>query len=222
MKTRIVNPSIWENDKIAELSKDSRIAINFLINNPKLGLSPYSFITDKYATYCTGLNNSEWEKAKQELQNLGWCYFYNGWVFQNHNFAYIDYFGRDRVMKSKQDELNKIPLDVTEYFKGLISGNKEVSNLSINHKSKTINLKPINNKDYMESITPEVISEISNKYLVPESFVKSKLEDIELWEGEKPGRMKGRNWKLTLMNWVKRDSLKIKQEYAKDTSDIAL
>ena len=203
MKTRIVNPSIWENDKIAELSKDSRIAINFLINNPKLGLSPYSFVTDKYATYCTGLNNSEWEKAKQELQNLGWCYFYNGWIFQNHNFAYIDYFGRDRVMKSKQDELNKIPLDVTEYFKGLISGNKEVSNLSINHKSKTINQKLINNKyNKIENIDDELMNKLSEHYHISLLDVKKSYDAMYLWSKSKGKVYK--DYKAGLMNWIQR------------------
>lgn len=71
-------------------------------------------------------------------------------------------------------------------------------------------------------ISEETIQEISNKYNVPISFVKSKLEDIELWEGEKPGRMKGRNWKLTLMNWVKRDALKIKLDYGKQNSEVSI
>jgi hypothetical protein len=42
--------------------------------------------------------------------------------------------------------------------------------------------------------------------------VRSKFDDVCNWEDEKPGRMKGRNWKLTLMNWVKRDAIKIRQE----------
>jgi len=202
MKTRIVNPAIWENDKIAELSKDSRIAINFLINNPKLGLSPYSFITDKYATYCTGLNNSEWEKAKQELQTLGWCYFYNGWIFQNHNFAYLDYQGRDRVMSSKQDEINKIPLDVTEYFKGLISGNKEVSNLSINYKSKTINYKPINIYSDIEKIDDELMQRIADHYHIKLSDVKTTYDSMYLWAKSKGKVYK--DYKAGLMNWVQK------------------
>lgn len=221
MKTRIVNPSLWENDKIAELSKDTRIAVSFLINNPKLGLTRYSFITDKYATYSTGLTATEWEKAKGELTGCGWCYFKDGWVYQNHDFAYLDYFGRDRVMISKEQEMDKVPLEIQEYFKGLISGYKEVPNLSINHKSKTINKEP-NKYNCLLSITDTDILEISEKYKVPEAFVRSKLEDVDNWENEKPGRMRGRNWRLTLMNWVKRDSLKIKMDYGKNTSDIAI
>lgn len=222
MKTRIVNPSLWENDKISELSKDARIAISFLINNPKLGLTRYAYITDKYATYSTGLNLTEWTKAKDELQEIKWCYFKDGWVYQNHEFAYLDYFGRDRVMKSKDEELDRVPMEIQDYFKGLISGLLLLTKESINHK-------PINHKQDINniyncfgSITEKEIIEISQKYKVPESFVLSKLDDIDNWEDEKPGRMKGRNWKRTLMNWVKRDALQIKTDYAKQNSDISL
>ena len=74
----------------------------------------------------------------------------------------------------------------------------------------------------ISDIRKEDLEKISEKYNVPISFVRSKLEDIELWEGEKPGRMKGRNWKLTLMNWVKRDALKIKLDYGKQNSEVSI
>jgi phage replication O-like protein O len=57
------------------------------------------------------------------------------------------------------------------------------------------------------------LEEIANLYKVPISFVISKREDMFLWANEKMGRGKGRNWKLTLMNWVKRDALKITQDH---------
>lgn len=58
-----------------------------------------------------------------------------------------------------------------------------------------------------EYVTDDVMAEIADKYQVPISFVRSKLDDVCNWEDEKPGRMRGRNWKMTLVNWVKRDAI---------------
>lgn len=55
------------------------------------------------------------------------------------------------------------------------------------------------------------ITEISGKYQVPESFVVSKLDDMTNWLGANGRRYK--DYRLALMNWVKKDSLKIKKEY---------
>lgn len=64
--------------------------------------------------------------------------------------------------------------------------------------------------------TPNALEEndlldIATKYHVPIAFVKSKYDDMVLWAGEQPNRKKtkNRNWKLTLMRWVKDDAIKI-------------
>jgi len=80
-------------------------------------------------------------------------------------------------------------------------------------KGTYTNLTDLTDKDFIE---------IATKYDCPIAFVRSKYDDMVLWVGEKTGRDKGRNWKLTLMNWVKRDGLKIKQDYAKQNSEVAL
>lgn len=97
----------------------------------------------------------------------------------------------------------------------------------------TINNNSINNSQYIytgkdkkitknlpskyssiNEITEADLQEIAEKYQVPLSFIKSKYDDMILWIEEKPNdkRIKGRNWKMTLMNWVKRDALKIRKE----------
>lgn len=63
-------------------------------------------------------------------------------------------------------------------------------------------------------INDEIMEEISIKYQAPISFVRSKLDDMELWAGQQPpSKIKNRNWKLTLMQWVKRDALQITQQH---------
>jgi len=66
----------------------------------------------------------------------------------------------------------------------------------------------------IEDLKEKDFEEISERYQVPLVFVKSKYEDMILWAEERPNnpKLKGRNWRMTLMNWVKRDGLKIRKE----------
>jgi hypothetical protein len=66
------------------------------------------------------------------------------------------------------------------------------------------------------------LKDVASKCQVPLSFVLSKYEDMVLWHEQDPAKNKKIDWKATLRAWVKKDSLKIKQDYAKQNSDIAL
>lgn len=63
----------------------------------------------------------------------------------------------------------------------------------------------------LDSLTETDFIEIATKYKVPTSFVLSKYDDLLLWAGQpmNSSKTKNRNWKLTLMSWVKRDAIKI-------------
>jgi len=63
----------------------------------------------------------------------------------------------------------------------------------------------------LEDLTQLDFQEIAEHYHLPLAFVMSEYENMCLWAGERPGnpKLKGRNWRLTLMAWVKRDGLKI-------------
>lgn len=87
--------------------------------------------------------------------------------------------------------------------------------IELNNKQKEIIKKKYSSR---EDILEEDLEEIANHYQVTVAFVKSKFEDVCLWEDSKPGRMKNRNWRMTLMAWVKKDAIKIRQEsYGKST-----
>lgn len=85
-------------------------------------------------------------------------------------------------------------------------------NKYINALSKESNpLTPLNKYSSLEDLTQLDFQEIAEHYHVPLAFVLSEYENMCLWAGERPGnpKLKGRNWRLTLMAWVKRDGLKI-------------
>lgn len=76
---------------------------------------------------------------------------------------------------------------------------------------KTVTLSK---KSYLkiDDIEENDLLEISEKYSVPLSFVRSELDDMVIWAQSRPNnpKLKGRNYRMTLMNFVKRDAIKIK------------
>lgn len=199
MKTRIVYPQLWLDEKFASCNVTTKLLFCYLINNIQLGLSPYLHITDRQIMFDTGLNSNQLETGKKELSNLNWCYFTDNWVFHNHKCAYINYEGRDRVLQSKQEEIDKVPLKIKDIFNGLVTGYKPVLNhksKTINHKSKTINQKLENSREYLKKFPLDDFSDID-----------ATDKQIRL-EGEKAynwclsnGKTK-KDYKAFLRNWV--------------------
>ena len=71
-----------------------------------------------------------------------------------------------------------------------------------------------------KDITESVLIEIAQKYGKGNphflAFVQNEWNAVCMWEDEKPGRMRGRNWKMTLLNFIRRDAEKLrKEEYGK-------
>lgn len=78
-------------------------------------------------------------------------------------------------------------------------------------KNKYISLSDLTEKDFQE---------ISLYYKVPIAFVKSKFDDLTNYCGAKGKRYK--NYRLALMDWVKKDSFKIREEVGKNARNISI
>lgn len=148
MKTRIVYPSLWFDENFALHSVETKLLFLYLITSNQLSLSRYHHITDRQIMFDTGLNINQLKRGKKDLNKLKWCFFTENWVFHNHKCGYVDYFGRDRVMESKEKEIAEVPSKVKQVFKGLVSGYKPV----LNQKPETINNKPETRKRGMAKI----------------------------------------------------------------------
>src|SRR5437016_2730002 len=116
MKTRIVYPNLWLDEKFARCSISSKLLFNYLINNLQLGLSRYLHITDRQIMFDTGLTADQLETGKKELSAIKWVFFTENWVYQNHKGAYVDYEGRDRLLLAKKKEIDSVPDKVKEVF----------------------------------------------------------------------------------------------------------
>jgi len=215
MKTRIVYPQLWLDEKFANCKQETKLFFMYLITNQSLGLSRYTRLSDRRISFDTGLNTVQINDAKKELEELSWCFFKEEWIYHKHDCAYVDYVRNQRVEAAKEKEINSVPQEIIEYFNDFCL-NKVKTNikqsLNINHKSKIINQKqettvPRTGPKYLQelaALTEDVLVEISDKYQVSLSFVTSKKDDLENWVEEKPSRGRGRNFKRTLMKWVKK------------------
>lgn|SRR3990167_6935570 len=141
MKTRIIYPKLWFDEKFAACSNEAKLLFMYLITSDQLTLTRYHHIADRQILFDTGLTVNQLKTCKDELTKLGWCFFTDNWTYHNHSAAYVDYTGRDRVNDAHDKELKEIPLKVKEAFKGLITRYQPVLNPkpeTINHKSETI------------------------------------------------------------------------------------
>lgn len=157
MKTRVVYPQLWLDEKFVLCSLETKVLFNYLINNIYLNLSRYSRISDRKIKFETGLTDKQLAVGKKELTDLKWCFFHEEWIYHNHECAYVDYEGNLKVQVAKAKEIDQIPSEIKGVFKGLAEkgvGNKKTptnqkelnplatgSRLDINHKSETINHK---------------------------------------------------------------------------------
>jgi len=135
MKTRIVYPRMWLDDKYPSTSKETKVLFNYLITCLSLGLTRYHKITRRQIMFDTNLTANELETGMKELTEMKWCFFKENWVYHNHDCAYVSYEGRDRVLESKAREIENVPQHIKDYFNPLITRKEP----DLNYKLKTIN-----------------------------------------------------------------------------------
>ena len=82
---------------------------------------------------------------------------------------------------------------------------------TIDNIQKTLTKDTLQKKySSIKNLDEQTLKEIADKYKVPLSFVKSKLDDMTNWMKAKGKTYK--DYKHALMNWVKTDALKIIQK----------
>lgn len=182
MKTRILYPDkIWTNKVFHSLNSLEQVACLYFLTNRFIELAPVFHCPDLAVCFDLSISEAKLDQIKQKLESVGLFAFKDEWVQVNNDFSYCDYYGRDRVMQAKEKEENKIPVEVSEYFKGLKSGYKEVNNLSLNTKPINNKLENINNKKEKtytsENLTLDQVAERIN--LAFNEFLGRKFKGID-------------------------------------------
>jgi len=221
MKTRIIWTKIWEDDWFQSLSDNAQKLFLYLLTNSRINMCGCYQISERVLLFDTRIKNLD--KVKSEL--IPKVRFYEDWVYVVNAESYSGYRG-SKNERALEKEKNSIPLNIKNalfYEKEYrVSDNNDSvsskSDTTINHKSEIINNKYNNIEDLKE----EDFENISEKYQVPVSFVKSKLDDLINWHEKNPQKNHYKNYLSALRDWVKRDSLKIKLDYGKQNSEVSI
>lgn len=196
MKARVIHTKIWIDPWFKKLNRASSHIFLYLISNQHIGLTGIYELSDEQVCFEAGVTQTELLKAKKDLK--GKINFYNGWIKITNSDKYQTFKGPKNEI-AKENELKLISSEV-------------VDTLSIPYRypiDTTSNPYPVISNKYSvisnKKLKQEDLKEIANKYKVNLESVRELNESMELWLDEKPERKKGRNFKKTLMNWLRRD-----------------
>ena len=159
MKTRIFHTEFWLKMAQKEVPDYVRYLYAYLALNDHIGMSNIYELPDQYILLETGLTKSKLEKAKTYLTEKHKVYFYEGWVDVVEAEKFNNYKASPKNKNVYEQELNDIPIVVSNYFKQqeilvsevqiVVSRVPDSTHKSeiINNKSKTINQKEEINKE---------------------------------------------------------------------------
>ncbi len=223
-RKRMIDPEFWSDEKIGNLSLEARLLFigmwNFADDEGIIKARP-EYLRSIIFPY-DNLSLDRLSKSLNELLSQGLIYSYE---VNGQHFILIKNFNKHQTInRPVPSKYPKPPTQLTEssvsphtHLTDEIKINKDninkdnIKEKEINKEKESTGITHTPKKTYsnLSDLLEEDFLEISERYNFPLTFVKSKYEDMCLWAGEKTGRDKGRNWKLTLMNWVKRDGIKI-------------
>ena len=214
VKTRIIQTKFWMDDFVSSLTSLEKLIFNYYLTNDKVNIIHCYECPDTYVLVATGVSRGVLEGCKQKLSSANKVKFYKGYVHLVNADRYEKYTGGDNDT-AKEKLLSEMSSDVLDWY-----NNKTETPVERGVYRSGIPL-PINKKQEISNNKLEIgvvkgveendMIDIAEKYQVPLAFVKSKYDDMVLWAGQRPNnpKLRGRNWKLTLMNWVKRDAMDI-------------
>ncbi len=160
----------------------------------------------------TGLTQPELDRSKGILHRSGKVFFKDGWIKVANVDRYNSYAGVLNE-KAKERELSLVPSEVLNT--SIDTSIEGVCIPTINQKSEIRNKKESRIvKGERPDLSNDELIEVSRRYNVPLSFVKVVYERMVNWHDENPARNRKINWLATLRNWVLKDSLQVKQNYA--------
>jgi hypothetical protein len=222
MKRRSLETRFWKDSYIQSLTSNGKLLFNYLLTNEYVNIIHIYELPESYIALETGITIKQIQDLKDKFHKDGKFLFKDSWIKIVNADKYEHYEGLLNE-KAKENLLKIIPSHIIGYFNTpidtCIDTQQKVSN---NQYPITNNQQPVTKYSKIEDLKEEDFEDIAEKYQVPVSFVKSKYDDLINWHEKNPQKNYYKNYLSALRDWVKRDGIKIKQEYAKDTSDIAL
>ena len=167
-----------------------------------------------------GISKQKLEQSIVNIRKVG-VYFIDGYFCFDNNYANY-YITGGKTDSERQRQVDSLPENIKKWVNSEIT----IGQLLVNDCPTIETITPIPNiipkYSKIEDCKEEDFETIATKYNVPVSFVKFKYDDMINWHEMKPQKNRYSNYYRALCDWVKKDSLKIKQDHARQTSDIAL
>lgn len=206
MKT-MLDTKIYNDNWFFSLSTEAKLLFLFLISNDSCNLiGCYELPASIVSTY-TGIASKKVLQVLGELQPK--VVYIKGWVIIK-NYEKYNPMRNPSIEDAKKKQLSSIPQEIASILSDSIHGvDTLVTGYKETVKEKEQVIRGIVKGDLLD-ITEGVIKEICVDYQVPESFVRSKIDDIKNYTASTGKKYK--DYVATLRNWVKRDAIKIKQE----------
>lgn len=119
MKTALIKTNIWDDDSFYDMNIDTKIIYLLLLTSPERGVGRIFKMSDRLIVARSGLNDSQIQVCKKQLQELGMVYFDSGWVLLAKDSSFIQPVKGRLSEKVLSKEVKDIPLKVIEAFSQL-------------------------------------------------------------------------------------------------------
>lgn len=228
MQTRIVHTKFYSSERILSLSANARWLFMYFITCDGIGLTGAFKRAQSKISFETGLTKKQITDSKEELQASKLVFFDGDWIVVSEVDEKTKYSKGLKTSVGYTKELESLPENIQNLiqYQYSIENDDRVSivvDTPINHKSENRNHKPslesvenlsLEAKSYssLSEVGEQEIRDIADGYQVPESFVLSKLEDLENYCSGNGKRYK--NYLATLKQWVKKDALSVRKEHS--------
>jgi hypothetical protein len=187
MKTRIIQTRFYEDTKVSGLSYEAQNLFMYFLTCPYINISGIFELSDRKIIFEHKCTEKQLEKAKDELERNKLVIFKDGWIFVVNAEKNNKYRNSPLNEQAYQRELERIPVNVKEYFDSSMDSsmdssitNKKVnveegldssmdssidttmdSSIYTNHNSKHItnNIEIINKKGVVRGNSMEILLE---------------------------------------------------------------
>jgi len=230
----MLDTKIYNDNWFYGLSTEAKLLFLFLIGNDSCNLIGCYELPFNIISIYTKIPEKRVKKIFDEL--FPKVAYSDGWVMIQRYQKYNP-MRNPSIEEAKIKQLNDLPSDVHEVFNQIQLGLDDIKANDLDKQKKYLEkiekgigwvhpdttLVPgykvkEQEKDIInigvvkgiEQITDDAIKTIAEDYQVPESFVRSKVDDIKNYTASTGKKYK--DYVATLRNWVKKDSLQMRKE----------
>ena len=148
IKTALLKTSLWDDDDFFELNLDTKLLFLLLLSAPERGVSNVYKTNDRILSARSGLNISQLNICKKQLEGKNLALFYNKYV-KLTDFAYVKPTAGNFTKVALSRELKEIPTNVLTEFNIELTDNTHLCDTGVAqvHKDKDKDKDNDNNKD---------------------------------------------------------------------------